>query len=269
MNKTLKVILWLIVVGGIIVLLALPKIRQSEKNQSAPKGVVSEALPVNVLIVKSAPLETELKVSGSILANEEVELKTEASGKVTGVYFKEGSKIQKGKLLVKINDSELQAQYQRAEHRIQLSQDNERRSKILLEKGGISQAEYDAVINELNILKSERALISAQLEKTEIEAPFSGTVGLKNISEGSYVSPSVTVSTLQDISKIKIDFSIPEKYASRVKAGNKIIFDVEGIGKGFSGEIYAIDPKIDPMIRTVQIRAIAENPKDNMIKKHF
>ncbi|MBX9852422.1 MAG: efflux RND transporter periplasmic adaptor subunit [Cytophagaceae bacterium] len=269
MNKTFKVVLWLIIVGGIIVLLALPKIRQSEKKQSSPQGAANEELPVNILIARSAPLEMELKASGTILANEEVELKTEASGKVTGVYFKEGSVIPKGKLLVKINDSELQAQYQRAEHRIQLSQENERRSKILLEKGGISQAEYDAVINELNILKSERALISAQIAKTEITAPFSGTIGLKNISEGSYVSPSVTVATLQDISKIKIEFSIPEKYVARVRAGNKIVFDVEGIGKNFSGEIYAIDPKIDPLTRTVQIRAIAVNPRSNIFPGAF
>ncbi len=155
------------------------------------------------------------------MANEEVDLKSEVSGKIVEILFKEGSRVNKGDLLVKINDAELQAQLMREKYTLELLKDKEYRQKKLFEKEAISQEEYDDALNQFNVSKAEVDLVKAQIDKTEIKAPFNGIVGLKNVSEGSYITPSAIIASLQNINPIKIDFSIPEKYSGSVKIGDQ------------------------------------------------
>src|SRR5690606_27580027 len=135
---------------------------------------------------------SNIDITGSIEANESVTLKSEVSGLVTGIYFREGTQVNKGALLVKINDRDIQAQLKEALTKQNLSATNENRAKQLLEKGAISQEEYDTSLAELQTLKSQVALVRAQLAKTSIIAPFSGKIGLRTISVGEYLTPATT-----------------------------------------------------------------------------
>jgi membrane fusion protein (multidrug efflux system) len=177
----------------------------------------------------------------------------------TDILFAEGSAVKEGDLLVKINDSELLAERRRATFRLNLAEQREERQQALLERGGISQDDYDATLNEVNVIRSDLDLINAQINQTEIRAPFSGQVGLKYVSEGSYISPNSQIASLQSLNPVKIDFSIPERYISRVGIGDKINFTVQGVDSTFTGDVYAIEPRISRDTRSISIRARSDN----------
>ncbi len=271
MSSTFKKLAGVFLIVAVLAALAYPKVKplfSGSDNAAAGQGGQS-ALNVDGYVVKPQRIQDKIFTTGTILANEEVELRSEVSGKITDIYLEEGKPVKKGQLLLKINDSELKAQLNRAQYRLSLATERESRQKQLLEKGGISQEEYDATLNEVNVLRSEVQLIQAQIEKTEIRAPFDGRVGLKYVSDGSYISPSTRIASLQSINPVKIDFSVPERYVSRVKTGDKITFTVQGTDRVFEGEIYAIEPKIDSQTRTLQIRAISDNTEGLLVPGAF
>ena len=148
---------------------------------------------------------------------------------------------------------------QRAEFRLTLAEQREDRQRQLLERGGISKEDYDATLNEVNVLRAEKRLIDAQIAKTEIRAPFNGIIGLKFVSEGSYINPQTRIATLQNLNPVKIDFTVPERYLSRVTPDDKIEFTVQGVDSTFTGNVYAIEPRIDSQTRTLRIRALSKN----------
>lgn len=273
MPKRTKNIIISAVIVVILILIILPKINFSENEQPQAGQQQNKGgggpLPVKGYIVKAERLGNNVITSGTVLANEEVELKSEVSGKIVRIAFKEGSNIRKGDLLVKINDSELQASLASAKYKMQLLQDREARQKQLLNREAISREDYDVSLNELNIAKAEIDLIQAQIEKTEIRAPFSGVIGLKNVSEGSYVTSSTVIASLQSISPVKIDFSVPEKYAGTVKTGDEVRFTIVGNDKEYTGRVYAIEPKIDPVTRTLKIRATHSNSDGKVLPGSF
>ena len=143
------------------------------------------------------------------------------------------------------------------------------RLKTLLEKGLTSQEEFDIQENELEKIRADISLTRINISKTYIRAPFSGIIGLRNVSIGAYVSPNVVLANLQDVSKVKIDFSIPEKYASVFRRGQKIIFKVDGISGDFQAEVYAFEPKIENTTRSFILRAITANPKNILLPGIF
>jgi len=267
MKNKFKILLVTLIILIVAVLFALPKL--SSSGDKAPKANMNRLLSVKALIVKTEKLANNVVTSGTILANEEVELKSEVAGKITNIYFKEGSNVKKGGLLVKINDSELQAQFEKAKYNLKLLEDREYRQRVLLEREAISREDYDVSLNELNVVKSDIELVKAQIDKTEIRAPFDGVIGLKNVSEGSFVNTTNIIATLQDINPIKIDLSVPEKYSGSVKVGDEIKFKVVGKDETYTGKVYAIEPKIDPQTRTLKLRALYSNAARNIFPGSF
>ncbi|HEX2866503.1 MAG TPA: efflux RND transporter periplasmic adaptor subunit [Ignavibacteriales bacterium] len=266
MSKSVKRIVIAATVILIVLIIALPKLT-SLKGEAKRPGLVAGrkgggmGVAVEGFVVRPGKLSDRIVSTGTVLANEEVQLKSEVSGKITKILFKEGSFVRRGTLLVKINDADLQAQLAKANYKLQLAKDKEYRQKMMLKREAISQQDYDAALSELQSDEADIQLLKAQIDKTEIRAPFDGTVGLKAISEGSFISPSDRIATLQNLNPVKIDFSIPEKYYSTVKTGTQINFRIQGSDKDFSGKIYAVEPKIDPSSRSLQIRAICRNDK--------
>ncbi len=258
MKKGIVIILVVVLVIGLLAFLRPKPANPGAQKKDMGKGMNAPS-PVNVYVLTPKTLENKIQVSGTVLANEEVDLRPEASGKVTNISFKEGSQVSKGDLLLKINDLDLQAQLMKLEYQKKLSEENEFRLHKLLEVQALSQQEYDQAMNQLNTIKADVQLAKAQIAKTEIRAPFDGTIGLKYVSEGSFVSPTTQIASLQDINPVKIDFSIPEKYMSDVQKGDLIEFSVPGSNETFKGTVYAIEAKIDPLTRTAHIRAIYEN----------
>ncbi len=240
-----------------------------EKNTTEAPRMAGRTIPVNIQVISPRPLEKNIQTIGTILSNEEVELKSEISGKVVKINFSEGTFVKKGTLLVKINDADLQAQLKKIELKRQLAADKEFRQKKLLEKNGTSQELYDTALNELNSLIAEIEAIKAQIDKTEIIAPFNGIIGLRYISEGSYITPSTKIASLQNNNPVKIDFSIPQKYFDLVKVGENISFKVSSTGKTYNAKIYAIEPKIDESTRTLQVRATCLNSRNELMPGSF
>lgn len=233
------------------------------------KGKGGAPLNVDGIIAATSDFSSNIDITGSIEANEAVTLRSEVSGLVTGIYFKEGSNVSKGAALVKINDRDIQAQLREVITRENLSASNENRAKQLLAKGAISQEEYDTSLAELQALKSQVQLIRAQLAKTTIIAPFSGKVGLRNISMGEYITPSTTIANLLSTNPVKINFSIPEKYVSQLKPNSDISFNIDGSNKTFSGKVFAIEPGINQATRTLQIKALAQNASGELLPGSF
>ena len=269
MKKNTKTILIAAGAVVILILLIIPKLKSSDDKTNSPGLRSSGPLPVKAHITKYEVLDNKVLTTGTVLANEEVELKSEVSGKITKILFREGSSVNAGDLLVKINDADLQAQLQSAKSRLELQKETEYRQKQLLEKEAISQEDYDMTANQLKVNQAEVELIKAQIDKTEIRAPFGGIVGLKNVSEGSYVTNSTIIASLQNINPIKIDFSIPERYSSMVEVGDEINFSISGNNKNYVGKVYAIEPKIDPVTRTLKIRAMCSNTGREILPGSF
>ncbi len=246
---------------GVLVLvgLALPKIGGSSDADDAS---ASDDAPMGIdaTVLRPSTVTERIQTTGTLQADESVEVIPEASGMVTAIQFEEGARIQEGDLLLQINAAELRAERKRLDHQLQLASDRAERQKRLLTEGGVSQEEYDATVNEVEVLKAELEHVEARLEKTRVRAPFNGVVGLRAVSEGAYVTPETQVTTLKRVDPIKVDFSVSEQYASRVQPGQPISFQVRGIDGSMSGEVYATDVQVDADTRTLQLRARADNP---------
>ncbi len=290
MSKANRRILISIIALSILGILAYPKWKAAHSNPSAgiansaipsplgppsslpastPPGPVMPPLPVTAKILLTKRMEDQVTSTGTIMANEEVEIRSEIQGKVKRIAFKEGGQVKKGDLLVKIDDEELQGNLLKAQSQRKLAEDNEYRMRMQLKIEAVSQKDYDQAFNELNLAKAGEQILRAQLSKTELHAPFSGIVGLKVISEGALVSGSTPITTLQEINPIKIDFSVPGKYADWIKVGMGVTYKVQGIDANQVGKIYAIDPKIDAETRTLHIRALGTNANNRILPGSF
>ena len=234
---------------------------KEEPPKSASRG---EPLVVNGVVLRSESLENAVRSSGTVLASESVDLVAEAAGRIERIAFKEGTHVSRGDLLVKINDDDLQAQLRKSELQINLTAEQEKRQKHLFETGGISQEQYEISLNQVNSYKADRDNLLASIRKREIRAPFSGRIGLRYVSEGSYVSPTTRIGSIQKINPLKVDFSIPEKYAHQVAVGDPVQFSSDETKLRFAGKLYAIEPKIDAATRTLQLRALCDNKAEKI-----
>ncbi len=266
----LKHIIYTLLIIGFGAFIAYRITSNKNKNDdSKGKDGKNKMMTVSGIVVKTQTFDNNLSLSGSLEANEQVEIRSEISGIVEGIYFNEGSNVSKGQLLFKVNDIELRAQLAQAKTKEGLASENERRAKLLLEKEAISQEEYDVARADLKLAQAQIQLIQAQIAKTSVKAPFSGKIGLRSISPGTYITPSLLVAKLVNISQLKITFSIPEKYASEVKPNSNLIFTVASSTKTYTAKIYAIEPEVQIETRTLQVRAIAENKDGKLLPGTF
>lgn len=237
----------------------------SKSNEASSKPATQvEPLSVNGVVVHPQALENVVRSSGTVLASESVDLVAEAAGRIERISFREGAHVNRNDLLVKINDDDLQAQLKKTELQIQLAAEQEKRQKQLFGISGISQEQYDISVNQVNSYKADRENLVASIRKREIRAPFDGIVGLRYVSEGGYVSPTTRIASIQKINPLKVDFAIPEKYAGQVSVGDTVQFSSDETKLQFSGKLYAIEPKVDPATRTLQLRALCNNKSEKI-----
>ena len=229
----------------------------------------SSALSVEGYLVVPESFRETIYTTGNVLADEEIYIRPEASGRITGIYFEEDSEVRTGDLLVKLNDAELQQELRRISYQINLARIREQRQKELLSRNAIAQEDYDIALNERNTLKAQSDRVQAQIDKMEIRAPFDGIIGLQEVSAGSYVTPEVVISSLQKIDRVKIEFSIPERYRPAVQRDQTIRFQVEGSEVMKEGRIYALQPRVDRETRTLRMRALADNPDMTILPGAF
>ncbi len=242
---------------------------KKESSQGKQKGGSQLAITVDGMVLIPQEFSENLSLSGSLEANEQLELRSEISGIVEKINFKEGSKVSKGQILFQVNDLELRAQLAKVQTAQKLASENVRRAKLLLEKEAISQEEYDISEADFQFARAESQLVAAQLAKATVRAPFSGTIGLRYISQGSYVTPSAPIASLVNTDHLKITFSIPEKYSSQIKLEDIITFTTSNSKEVQTATIYAIEPEVDIATRTLKMRAIANNRDGKLIPGTF
>ncbi|MBK6266600.1 efflux RND transporter periplasmic adaptor subunit [Marivirga sp. S37H4] len=273
MNKSGKKLISIIAI--IVVLAVIIYFNQSGSNEGAiskPSDTAQSAdtrISVDAQVVNFETFEEQLVLTGSLLANESVELASEISGKVDRIYFDEGQYVKKGQILIETNVAELRANLKRLKYTSELNKETEKRQKQLLERGAVSQEEYDIAFTQLKTNEAEIQSLEAQIAKSRISSPFSGYVGLRYISEGSYITPATQIASLYNTNPIKIQFAIPSRYSTVVKQGNEITFTTEASSEERKATVYAIEPQIDPVTRTLTVRAKCPNPDNELIPGQF
>lgn len=263
-----RYIIFTLIICGIIALIVY---RISANSKISTKNTQRTVTVMNVegMVLKSEKFAETLILSGTLEADEEIEIRSEISGIVESINFEEGKKVSKGQVLFRVNDIELRAQLSKVKTAQQLAFENQRRAELLLEKQAISQEEFEMSSADFESARAESELITAQLSKTIVRAPFSGTIGLRSISTGTYVTPATPIANLVNTSRLKLTFTIPEKYASRMKVGTILTFTTSNSNEEHTAKIYAIEPQVDVATRTLRMRAIAENSEGNLYPGSF
>lgn len=253
------------------ILLAVPLLLAACGGSEEPVagGGAPPTMAVQVHVLQGAPLDNAFTTTGTLLPNEEVELRSEVSGRVTSLGFQEGSTVGAGQVLVRINDDDLQAQLRKAEANLKLATDAAGRQEQLLAVKGISQEAFDAATAQRIGMQAEVDNLRAVIAKTTIRAPFSGTIGLRNISEGGFVSPTTLIANLKQTNPMKLDFTVPERYGRQMKPGTKVAFTLEGDTMDYAAEVYAVEPSVDPSTRSIKVRAKSQNPGGRLIPGAF
>lgn len=270
MNKKLKTGLIIIIGAGLVgwgIYTQMPK--PNEELAEADKIMTRQSpakkiLNVNAAIVRPQVLVDEIPIIGSLLPDEEVNLSFETSGKITDINFEEGTHVTKGQLLAKVNDRPLQAQLQRLVAQLKLAEDRVFRQDALLKRDAVSKEAYEQVKTELATLNADIELVRAQIEQTELRAPFDGIIGLRQVSVGTYASPSTIVAKLTKITPLKLEFSVPESYAKDVRVGTSLNFNLTGSLNKYEAQVYARESSLDPETRSLTIRALYPNPSGIM-----
>ncbi|MCQ2065556.1 MAG: efflux RND transporter periplasmic adaptor subunit [Bacteroidaceae bacterium] len=286
MKKSVKWIIIAVIVIGLAVLGIYrfkPKANSDISAPGAPAGAPAAAqgapgaalgrgggpLLVRYTVIKTTELIDGINISGSLIPNEEVDLSFETSGKITDIFFEEGSSVRKGQVLAKINDAPLQAQLKKLEAQYQSTEDRLSRQKALYEKEAVSKEAYQDAEANFNKLQADIEEVKAKLEQTELKAPFDGIIGLRQVSVGAYASPNTTVATLTSVKKLKIEFAIPERYAGVLQNGAGLTFTVEGSDEVYNAKVYATNSKVDQGTRTFLVRAIYDNSDGKLVPGRY
>ena len=237
------------------------------QGQRGPQG--GAVLPVSGQIAKPSYLSNGIRSAGSLLANEEVDIVSKVSGKVTGVFFREGSAVRKGDMMVKIYDEDLQAQLRRSQIQEKMLSEKLERQRVLLSKDAVSRESFDQLQTDYNVILADINLLKVRIAETEVRAPFDGIIGFRYVSEGTYVQPSVKIAHLTDNSQLKLEFGIAEKYISQPLTNKKVSFTVPGYKDEFFAQVYAIDYRVDEATRTIGVRARTDNRDGRLVPGMF
>ena len=234
-----------------------------------PRENKSKTLKVNAQVITPHLLTDEILVTGRLVPDEEVNLSFETSGKITDIFFTEGSSVKRGELLAKVNDRQLQAQLKRLEAQIPLAEDRVFRQNALLQRDAVSKEAYEQVKTELATLNADIENIKASIDMTELRAPFDGIIGLRQVSVGAYASPTTVVAKLTKVSPRKVEFAVPERYAREIKKGMNLDFRVEGRLNAYPAQVYATESSLDMETHSLNIRAIYPNRNGELLPGRY
>jgi membrane fusion protein (multidrug efflux system) len=235
-----------------------------KNKQDDKKPTTTPPTVVDVLVASPQKISNTVEVNGTVVAAEYVELHPEVSGRLTYLNVPEGSRIEKGTLMAKINDADLQAQIAKTKVLLELAQKTEERYRKLLSINGINQADYDAILNQVNGYKADLVYTQALIDKTVVKAPFSGIVGLRQISPGAFVTTASIIATIQQVDKLKVDLTVPETYAKMLHKGNTVDVVLDnGTGAKQKSTIIAVEPQANLATRNLKVRAVLDNGRAN------
>lgn len=242
---------------------------KKEKISGTPTPQKKGPTAVEGYIIKASTVSNALEIPGSLMAYESTELHPEVSGRVTQLNIKEGSTVQKGMLLVKLFDGDLQAQLKKLQVQQSILETTVQRQGELLKISGISQQEYDLSALAVSNIKADIDIIRTSIQKTEIRAPFTGRIGLRSISEGAYITPTTMIASIQQVQRLKLEFTVPEKYTNVIAVGRPVNFMVEGSNQRYPAKILATESMVTETNRSLRIRAEVTRIDKNLIPGVF
>jgi membrane fusion protein (multidrug efflux system) len=259
-------------IGALLSITAFLIVSCDDKKEEGPRsGGARQQGPISVdaFVVSERTISEDIEVPGTLLPFEETQIRAEIGGRIVHLDMNEGTLVSKGKLLVKLFDQDLQAQLRKLEVQLKIKQKTEERSGELLAIQGISQQDYDLSSLDVENLRADIEATQIAISKTEIRAPYAGTLGLRNVSMGAYIAPNDIITTIRQVDKLKLDFSIPEKYAQEIKTGYAVSFVVDG-GKGrHSAKVIATENSVDQATRTLKVKALVVEKHPELIPGVF
>jgi membrane fusion protein (multidrug efflux system) len=259
-----------IIISAVVgALLAFSACKSKPKTQQTTGMGGNGPLPVEAMIVNPTSISQTVVVTGNILPFESTEIRAEITGRIVGLNIQEGAFVQKGALLVKLFDGDLQAQLKKLEVQLQIAEKTEERQRELLKISGISQQDYDLSLLSVSNLKADMDLIRVNITKTEIRAPYAGRLGLRAISQGAYISPSNLLTTISQVENVKVEFSVPEKYSPQIFNGMNVTFSLEGNPTPYTARVVATESRIEENTRNLRARAVVDGRDKNLIPGNF
>lgn len=237
--------------------------KQKPSKKGPPRA--GRSVAVELFTAVPQPLETKISSVGTILSNESVTIKPEVPGTINFIGFEEGNTITKGVTLFTLDAELLEAEYQEVKANFDYASNQYERAKKLNKDGIIPSEEFDERLRAFLNAKSRLNTLATRLRKHTIKSPFSGTVGSRMVSIGDYVAAGEPMVNLEDLSLVKIEFYIPQRFILTIKPGQSVRVVVEPLTQLFEGTIYLIDPQVDPETRSALIRAKVPNP-DKVLK---
>ncbi len=247
----------------------LSSCKGDDKKAAGPAAPKNPVMKVEGYIVKTMTVSDKAELPGSIIANEETEIHPEISGRLVYLNINEGRNVGKGTLIAKIFDGDLQAQLKKLQVQLAVAEQTVGRMGELLKINGVSQQEYDLSALQVNTIKADMEIVRTNISRTEIRAPFSGTLGLKNISTGAYISPATTLTTIRQNNQLKLDFTLPEKYTGSFKIGQSVNFTIEGNPKTYTAKVMAAESGVAEATRSLNVRAVVTNNDGKLLPGVF
>jgi len=273
MKKTTWAVVVALIVGAAVGVLASrwaaqPSVPLKAASDNPPKQQAQQAKGVDVRTapVQVVTLERQASAVGSLRSRDSAVLRPEITGRIAAINFEEGSKVEKGQVLIQLDDSIARAELEQSKANLRLARSQSQRAAQLNKEGFISRQAVDEAVNQRLVQEAAVALAQAQLDKTSILAPFDGVLGLRNVSVGDYVSPGADLVQIEAIDPLQVDFRIPEHYLGAVLPGQPLTVSFDALaGVVRNGVVDAIHPLVDVGGRSILLRATIPNP-DNRLR---
>jgi len=232
-------------------LLLMVSCRKKEQTQVQQGPAAKRPVSSQGWIVTKEAIGEKLMLPGTIAAWEQTEVHPEISGLISQVLFSDGQKVERGQLLARLNDADPQARLAKLKVQKEIAQQTEKRQKELLSSRAVGQAEYDQALLQLRSIEADMEILKAEIDKHQIKAPFTGTLGIRQISPGAFVTPSSVLVSLGDLSKTRIRFSVPERYIPMIRNGQLVTFRISSSDELFHAKIVSRESSLDPNTRSL------------------
>ena len=258
-----------IVVFVSVIITSISCRQKKESPEVMPVRSINVPMQAEGFVVRTKALSENIEVPGTLMPYETTEIRPEISGRIVELNIAEGRVVEAGTLLVKLFDGDLQARLKKLEVQLSIAQKTVERQKALLEISGISQQEYDLSQLEANNLNADIELVKVEIGKTRISAPYTGKIGLKNISLGAYVTPTNILTSISQVNDLKLEFTVPEKYSENMSRGKEVLFSINGTDKKYKASIMATESGIEANTRTLKVRALVKGRHDQLVSGGF
>jgi membrane fusion protein, multidrug efflux system len=245
------------------------KSTEKKTTPTTQQGRQQQPQKVDAVIVAPQKITESIEVPGTLTASESTEIHPEVSGRLTMLNVREGAYIGKGSVIAKLYDADLQAQLKKLQAQLNIANQTANRLSQLLNIQGISRQDYDMAVLNANNIRADIEIAKTNIARTVVRSPFSGKLGLKEISVGAYVTPQIVIAVIKKTSDLKLDFTIPEKYISEAKPGKMVFFTVAGSDIRHTAKIMATESGITENSRSLNIRSTVVGNDPSLVPGAF